>query len=353
MEPIDLTASSDDEPASGHDRHKEPNGFPNRNAGSTPTDMVDLTIDEPDYDPYLMSGTLSSPMPQIQQNPHTVPPSVSRKQEPSAVHPNGIPLQTHVETATYTPEVSNINFRANGLTWTPAPAGPCRPLVAPGLSMAVDFNAGFTAGSLGQSSGVRMPIDLAAPIEQMHLGPTTPAYNEATVIRRSEPVVPMHPYHQSPSPAPITTINSKFRDRSQLHAPSAQNSKKQSPLPNANPSPSGQAVTDPMSNSNTQLGGSGQPVELPLTIDFFQECLQKAIRDLRNDHQYYVKVKYVPYWIVLLADQRTSHFCLAPAIIIPNLLWFLMRSHRAYMAAQRRRQGSPSAFGKRLLLLPI
>ncbi|MCJ1245215.1 hypothetical protein MMC30_002416 [Trapelia coarctata] len=300
MEPIDLTASSDDEPGSGHGRSRKPNGFHNRNDGGTPRDAVDLTIDEPDHDPYLVSGTLSSPVPQSLQNSHIAPAPIPRKQEPSLAHPNGVLLQTHSERGVYTADASNVNFRANGPAWMSATLGPYRPPLAPATLMGIYPDAAIRVGSLGQGSAVRMPIDLAAPIAHIHLGPTTPTSNEALVARRSESVIPMHPHHQSPAPAQITPkINPA--DRIQLHAPNAaQLDKEQPPLQNSgassglprnsrSSSPSRKADDGHASNLNTRLSDPGQSPELPLTIEFFQECLQKAIRDLRNDHQYYVK----------------------------------------------------------------
>lgn len=362
MEPIDLTASSDDEPGSGHTQSRKPNGFHTRNAGSKTTDMVDLTTDEPDYDPYLMSGTLSSPMPRTLQNLYTAPASIPREQESSVAHPNGAPLQTHADRGLHTADASNVNFRANGPTWTPVPMGPFRHSVAPGTSTETDSNTPSRADVLGQGSGVRMLIDLAAPIAHVHLGPSTPVHNKATVTRRSESVIPMHPHHQSPGPAQFTA-KSKSADRIQPHAPNAaQIDKEKPPLQNIDAS-SGvrrnfrsssfsfrKATGDHASDLNTRLSDPGQPPELPLTIEFFQECLQKAIRDLRNDHQYYVKVTKVPFWHVLLADQRISHFYLVRDTINPSLVLLPTSLLQTY-AMESRHLRSLGASGRQPLRL--
>jgi len=322
-QPIDLITSSDDDQSSGPVRPRKPNGSHHRNDGRTPPDTVDLTIDEPDCDPYRTIRSLLS-LPGSLQKPYRAPAGIPRELEHTISRTNGVvstsqgPEERHI----YTAGASNVDFRANSAAWTPAPPGPYRFSVAPAPSMGVHSDAAVRPASLGQSSGTRPPIDFATPLAPLHLNATTPAHDLPAAATQSKAAIPMHPHPhprphprpQSPGPARISPkLESAYR--SQLYAPSAaQGDRGRSPLPKPNAlwgvprnvrstSPDRKAETDSTLNMSTRLEDPGRSSFLPLTIESFQECLQKAIRELRRDHQYYVKVINFSRSTILPADQ--------------------------------------------------
>lgn len=315
-QPIDLTASSDEEQSSGHGRPRKPNGSLHRNDGRTPPDTVDLTIDEPDCDPYRTVNSPSS-MPGSLQNPSRAPAWIPREQEHTKSRTNGVGLisQGPGERQMYAAAASNMNLRANSVPWTPVAPRPLRFPVAPAPSIQVHSDAATRPAPLGQGYGVGQLIDIATPIAPLHLSTTTSAHDLPAVAMKSKTAIPMHPHPHPQSPGPSrTTPKPESAHRSQLYArDAAQSDREKSPLPKPSASPGvprnarspsdRKAEIDPAPNMSIGLGEPGRSSGLPLTIKSFQECLQKAIRELRSDHQYYVKVINFSRWTILPADQ--------------------------------------------------
>ena len=246
---VDLTGSSDEErsaqshPTSSKRSKLHHNGRYSVMRGSN---LVDLTGEEHDY-PYLRTGPLGSPLSRSQQKVYQAPILVDAE--------------------------SDRGFRQSNATADVSNEAP----VYQNVSQMNDMLMGLNGRSLAQMSVSRSPIPdetqenlqiLAQPA--INVNPLNPPPNDAPSV--NEKSLAIHTSNGTLITATAEQIfNPQLRKNSHVPFPAA----------------TGHAVSD-AGRQSTEIE---EAKDLPFTLEAFQEVLQDCLRELRGDHQYYIKVR--------------------------------------------------------------
>ncbi|MCJ1292454.1 hypothetical protein MMC34_004004 [Xylographa carneopallida] len=218
------------------------------------SNLVDLTGEEHDY-PYLRTGPLGSPLSRSQQKVYQAPILVDAE--------------------------SDRGFRQSNATADVSNEAP----VYQNVSQMNDMLMGLNGRSLAQMSVSRSPIPdetqenlqiLAQPA--INVNPLNPPPNDAPSV--NEKSLAIHTSNGTLITATAEQIfNPQLRKNSHVPFPAA----------------TGHAVSD-AGRQSTEIE---EAKDLPFTLEAFQEVLQDCLRELRGDHQYYIKSR--------LAHARQRH----------------------------------------------
>ncbi|MCJ1438246.1 hypothetical protein MMC27_007634 [Xylographa pallens] len=227
------------------------------------SNLVDLTGEEQDF-PYLQTGTLASPFPQSQQKLYRPPILVHRVSEVGFM-PSDATLSVTDQAPVYK-DIGQINGALMELKGRP-------------LSYMTVSSSPVLDQRKESLRIVQQPVtnaNLSSPLSKK--APSAPSVNEETLAQD----------YTSGLNKPVETP---------VKATENQDSVPQMPEDLRIPSPV--AVTYAMPDIERQSAEIEESKELPLTLEAFQEALKKCLRELRGDHQYYIKS--------MLAQARQSH----------------------------------------------
>ena len=337
---VDLTASSDEERVllSRPLNSRKPQIF---HTSATPASraaiMVDLTATD-DTDPYLLSGTLNSPWPRSLPKAPCYKDSLSPAREfgNGRLHLNGVsqPLLSTTNGVTIKNSGSPPIQPEHSSRWMPALARPPR---LDGGHFRIEY-----AAPTQHAAPVQTPVSVQRPMSIQHVISAVhapieilPAHSQALFPggqRTTETLPSRNPLDASatknerdktPNSTSSNVIGApRMKEKSQVSSPvhtsdgqkakektpttavaltaTAQLPIEKAPVPNgaeavAAPKVAGSPGLDHMANvihNHQQWNEKPIPsTDFPLSQEAFQKALQKSLRSLRSDHQYYIKVR--------------------------------------------------------------
>ena len=338
---VDLTGSSDEERAflgrpvsSRKTQIFQSSSTPASRAAT----MVDLTATD-DTDPYLLSGTLNSPWPRSLPKAPLFKDSVApaRGLGNGRLHFNGTPSPL--------PSISNgITIKSAGSPPIPPEHLPrWMPVLTTSPRISADrFRIGY-ATPLQPAAPIQPPVSVQPPMSLQHVMPTVrapmetlPGHSQVMLrtAQRTKEKTPNRSLVDTPATTKVRekTPNStssnvlsvqkateKHPVSDPVHTPDWQKTKEKTPVSGIVPEPTAQIAIKKASVPNllaeavdvpkviSSPGPNGivdalcdhqevheEPaptMDFPLSLEAFQKALQRSLRNLRNDHQYYIKVK--------------------------------------------------------------